>query len=154
VNTTKLSKLQKGILKAALSIYWHRAYDGKEGFLSSEAIGKIFFDIPRLSLFRDKYRQPPAEYRQKRRIHNRIDTSISRALTKLQARGLVHKVKDGFCTGCRLTSYGLEVARRLVPQNLTGPNKQEEKKMKARGIQARTAKEQHLQSRLQRLQRS
>jgi hypothetical protein len=134
--TTKLSKLQKGILKAALSMHWHRAYDGKKGFLSSEAIGEIFFGIPRLSMFRNKSRQRQAEYLQKRKIHNRIDASISRTLSKLQDRGLVDRAKIGFYAGCRLTKHGLETAKSLVPASLTGPSKQEESKMKARGVQA------------------
>jgi hypothetical protein len=136
VNTTKLSKLQKGILKAALSMCWHQAYDGKEGFLSSELIGQLFYDIRRLSWFRndDRYRNT-SEYQLKRKIHNRVDVSISRTLSKLQERGLVTKAKDGHTAGCRLTTHGLQIAQSLMPAHLTGPTKQEEKILKQRGIQ-------------------
>jgi hypothetical protein len=56
---TKLSKLQKNILKAALSMHWHQAYSQSENakndskaFLSSELIGEMFFGIPRWQIFR------------------------------------------------------------------------------------------------------
>jgi DNA-binding PadR family transcriptional regulator len=119
-------------------MYWHQAYDGKEGFLSSQSIGQLFYDIPRLSWFRydDRYRNA-SEYQLKRKIHNRIDVSISRTLTKLQERGLVTKAKDGHTAGCRLTTHGLQMARSLMPAHLTGPTEQEEKILKQRRIQAR-----------------
>lgn len=115
---------------------WHQAYDGKEGFLSSQSIGELFYDIPRLSWFRhdDRYRNT-SEYQLKRKIHNRVDVSISRTLTKLQKRGLVAKAKDGYTAGCRLTAHGLQIAQSLMPAHLTGPTKQEEKILKQRGIQ-------------------
>jgi hypothetical protein len=145
MKTTKLSKLQKGILKAALSMYWHRAY-GEKDFLSTETIGEICFKIPPLSKFRNRLKyKNPEEYQQRRKIHNRVDAAISRSLSRLEARGLIEKVKSG----CRLTSRGSEVAKSLLPANLTGPNRQEEEKMKARGVQARIAKEKSWQVFLQ-----
>jgi hypothetical protein len=148
MKTAKLSKLQKGILKSALSMQWN----GNGDFLSSELIGEIFFDIPRLSRFRKKTWHKwdnnragyQAEYRLKRRIHNRIDASISRTLTKLQERGLIEKVKGRktYFTGCRLTAYGLQVAQSLVPAFLTGPSEEERKLMEERATQARIEEEQ------------
>jgi len=158
MKTRKLSRLQREILKAALLAHWNGAYDGGEGFLSSATIGKFFFKTPHLSESRGgnlKY-QNEKEYRQRRKIHNRVDASISRCLRRLQERGLIERVKMPSQrpltireeVGCRLTKQGLEAAQSLFP-NLSGPNKEEERKMKDRGDQERIAKQKHEQAKIE-----
>jgi hypothetical protein len=125
--TAKLSKLQKWILSLARE---NKQREGREFNSSSGAdvfyaeVMSKYFDFPTQKSYSLTLRQLPAgpvfsPEAIGRGRYNSAQVAISRAVLRLQIRGLVEgkRFRHSTWAGCNLTPAGLEVARALA--NLT-----------------------------------